>query len=185
MTDKQKFMQEVTVLCDTREQQNSHIIERFDSWGIDHKTQKLDFGDYSFIAGNLDFRMSLAVERKGSVNELWGNCTRDRERFEKEISTMHAICGASHLIIENCKGREYLKSYKVDEQTMQRQHRVVSSIGEHIYSTLAAWGSPNRYALTVHYAENPAETAGLLLSLFYHEWLNYKEMVKPITRKGS
>ena len=182
MTDKEKFMHDVIIYCDTREQKNAHILEKLDTWGIRHESKKLDFGDYSFSVGAADFRMNYAVERKANISELWGNVTKDRERFEKEISVMHSITNAAHLIIENCPSRDFLKAYKVDNATMKQQHRKIQDIGQTIDSTLQSWGSPNRYGLTVHYIQNNSDTAGLLLSLFYYQYRNYKELIQPIRK---
>ena len=182
MTDKEKFMHDVIIFCDTREQKNAHILNRFDTWGIRHEPKKLDFGDYSFSVGEKDFRMNYAVERKANISELWGNVTKDRERFEKEIAVMHSITNSAHLILENCQSRDFLKSYKVDDATMKYQNRKVQNIGQTIDSTLQAWGSSNRYGLTVHYIENPEETAGILLTLFYYQYHNYKELIKPLKK---
>lgn len=34
MTGKQQFIKNVTILCDTREQENAHILNDLDSWGV-------------------------------------------------------------------------------------------------------------------------------------------------------
>lgn len=182
MADKQKFMNDIIIYCDTREQKNAHILEKLDTWGIRHESKKLDFGDYSFSVGDKDFRMNYAVERKANISELWGNVTKGRARFEKEISAMHSITNAAHLIIENCPSRDFLKAYKVDDATMKYQNRKVQEIGKIIDNTLQAWGSSNRYGLTVHYVQNPADTAGELLAMFYYQYHNYRELIKPIKK---
>ena len=48
-TDKEvkKILDNLTILVDTRENANSHIIEFFNKKKIPYKIQKLDFGDYS------------------------------------------------------------------------------------------------------------------------------------------
>ena len=43
--EKLKFMKDVIIYCDTREQKNTHILEKFDTWGIRHESKKLDFGE--------------------------------------------------------------------------------------------------------------------------------------------
>lgn len=184
MTDKQKFLKSVTILCDTREQQNSHIITALDDMGVSHESRKLDFGDYSFKVEDKDFSLQCVVERKANVNELWGNISADRERFEKEIATMHAVTGAANLIIENCPDRDFLIDFKVPQKLMQYQGRKVENIGQLIYSTLQSWGSSNRYGLTVHYMRGNKGTASLLLSIFYYYYRNYRELVKPL-RSGK
>lgn len=184
MTEKQQFMKKVTILCDTREQQNAHIITALDGMGIAHESRKLDFGDYSFKVEERDFSLQCVVERKANVNELWGNISADRERFEKEIATMHAVTGSANLIIEHCPDRDFLIDFKVPQKLMQYQGRKVENIGQLIHSTLQSWGSSNRYGLTVHYMRGNAGTASLMLSIFYYYYRNYRELVKPL-RSGK
>ena len=98
--EKEKFMHDVTILCDTREQKNRHIIDLLNTYRIKYEHKKLDFGDYSFKVGERDFSLSCIVERKANINELWGNVTKDRERFEKELATAHNIANSVSLLIE-------------------------------------------------------------------------------------
>lgn len=180
MTDKQKFTKSAVIICDTREQQNGHIITRFDELGISHEKKKLDFGDYSFRVNDIDFSLQCVVERKANINELWGNITKDRDRLEKEFHAMHCITHFASLIIECCPDRDFLKDFKLDDYTFRLQNRKVQDIGKYIYSTLQSWSSPNRYGLNVHYMRGNKGTADLLLSIFYYYWHNYNELVKPI-----
>ena len=180
MTDKQKFCKQVTILCDTREQRNEHIINSLKQSGIKYDSCKLPFGDYSFKIEELDFRLLCVVERKGNVNELWHNITKERDRFEKEVSVMASITHSAHLIIECCPDRDFLINFTVDPYVMQHQNRKVENIGKFVYSTLQSWQSSNRYGLIVHYMRGNAGTASLLLNIFYYYWHNYKELVKPL-----
>lgn len=179
-TDKQRFIKKVTVLCDTREQQNNHIITALDNMGIAHEVRKLDFGDYSFRFEDRDFSLQCVVERKANVNELWGNISADRERFEKEIATMHAVTGSANLIIEHCPDRDFLIDFKVPQKLIQHSNRKVENIGQYVYGTLQSWGSSNRYRLIVHYMRGNSGTANLLLNIFYYYYRNYRELIKPL-----
>lgn len=85
----------MVIYCDTREQNNRHIIDYFDKKGINHKIKKLDYGDYSFmipknenlgIPHDLDFSKRIMIERKGSLDEFASNLTRERDRFKKEMA---------------------------------------------------------------------------------------------------
>lgn len=69
MTEKQQFMKKVTIICDTREQENKHIITALDEMKISHENRKLDFGDYSFYIDGRDFSLSCIIERKGCIIE--------------------------------------------------------------------------------------------------------------------
>ncbi|MDE7364841.1 MAG: hypothetical protein K2N27_08195 [Ruminococcus sp.] len=180
MTDKEKFCKEVTIICDTREKENKHILNSLDAHGIKHESKKLDFGDYSFKISDRDFSMQCVVELKANIDELWTNISRERERFEKEINAMSCITHSPNLIIECCLDRDFLMNFKVDPYIMQVQNRGVEDVGKYIYSTLESWSSSNRYSLNVHYMKGNDGTANLMLNIFYYYWHNYRELVKPL-----
>lgn len=85
----------MVILIDTREKVNNHITQYFDKAKIPYKTKALDYGDYSFyipknenlsIPRDLYFDHKTVIERKGSLEELSGNLTKERDRLEKELS---------------------------------------------------------------------------------------------------
>ena len=80
-TDKEieTLLKTMIVLVDTREQENSHILNYFDKKKIKYMVQKLDVGDYSFmlpknpdmgIDNDIYFTNKIVIERKGSLDEL-------------------------------------------------------------------------------------------------------------------
>lgn len=76
------------ILTDTREQKNKHILNWFDTNGIAHREERLETADYTFILPHypeLNIDRKCLVERKGSLNEVVGNLTKDRDRFIKEF----------------------------------------------------------------------------------------------------
>jgi len=80
------------ILIDTREQENKHIIDYFDKHKIAYESRKLEYGDYSLrLPKNVEYGLpndlvlDYAVERKGSLEELSGNFTNDRDRIENEL----------------------------------------------------------------------------------------------------
>lgn len=96
-TDKEidELIESMVILIDTREQCNSHITESFDKNKIRYKKKGLEYGDYSFmipqneklaIPRDLYFDRKICIERKGSLEEISGNLTKDRSRLEKELS---------------------------------------------------------------------------------------------------
>lgn len=178
MTDKEKFLKSVCIVCDTREQRNEHIVTVFDKLKVNYISAKLPYGDYSFRIDEYDFSLLYSVERKANINELWGNVTKDRERFEREIKRMSAITGSATLLIENCRNHVFLRSYQVPDWQMKAENRKIQAIGRTVDDTLQAWGSPCRYGLQVHYIEYQKDTANLLLSLFYHYYKNFQELMK-------
>jgi len=98
----------ITIIVDTREQENSHITDYFTKKKIPFISQKLDYGDYSCylpqneplgIMRDLYFSNDIACERKHSLDELANNLTADRTRFESEL--IHANKCKLLLMIEN------------------------------------------------------------------------------------
>lgn len=105
MTDKElgNVLKGVTIIADTREKKNQHILDYFESNEITYKVDKLDFGDYSFELpepySHLNYKVS--VEKKNSIDEINGNFTKGRERFHNEFKRA-TDCGLKlHLVIEN------------------------------------------------------------------------------------
>ncbi len=95
------------ILVDTREKVNDHIISSFDRNGISYKKKSLDYGDYSFalpknellsIPRDMYFNKKVCIERKASLEEISGNLTKERDRFEKELCLAPKI---KVLLIEN------------------------------------------------------------------------------------
>lgn len=84
-----KLTKGMVILVDSREKKNSHILDYFKKQKIVYQVEKLEYGDYSFMipaaGGDIYFHRDCVVERKASLEELSGNLTRERERFEKEF----------------------------------------------------------------------------------------------------
>lgn len=108
-TDKEvnELISSMVILVDTREQKCDHILDYFDKKKINYKKKALDYGDYSFvipknenlsIPRDLYFNRKVCIERKGSLEEISGNFTNGRDRFEKELSL---VPKTKVLLIEN------------------------------------------------------------------------------------
>lgn len=103
MLDKFKYTDKETdaligsmvMLVDTRERECDHILSAWDKAHVQHKKKALERGDYSFmipanedlnIPRDLYFDKEIIVERKGSLEEISGNLTKERDRLEKELA---------------------------------------------------------------------------------------------------
>ena len=116
LTDKQvsDIIHNMVILTDTREQKNQHILDFFDENEIPHKKEQLRTADYSFYLPDypeLGIDRKILVERKGSLNEIAGNFTKDRGRFVREFERVgdeHI-----HLVMENATWKKILSgSYR-------------------------------------------------------------------------
>ena len=181
--NKGYFMKAVTVVYDTREQKNTHIIAALSEMGVETEQRKLDFGDYSFTAEGRDFTMSCVIERKANVDEIYNNIMHDHERLEKEFRAAMLLSRDFTLLIENIGSWEALKTYNVPEKNMlNRPERKVQAIGAHVYATLKEWKAANSYNFNTEFSEDNRRTAAKMLEIFYFYWKNYK--VLTAARKG-
>lgn len=114
---KQLFKSAV-ILVDSREKKNEHILDYFRKQGIAWQQTKLDYGDYSFmipkVAAGQDifFHRDIVVERKASLEELSGNLTQDRDRFEKEFLRARNDGAKIYLMIESPGGYSDIIAHK-------------------------------------------------------------------------
>lgn len=182
--DKQTFLKEVVILHDTREQKNSHILERLDEMKVKHREQALVFGDYSFIAQDRDFSLSCVIERKANVDELYGNLINDRERIEKEFKAGSIIANQFTLLIEDTADLETLQRYEVPEWKMKAEHRKVKEIGAHCYATIQSWQSGNKYRFRTIFSADKEESAIKILECFYWYWRNFKQLTASRKNRG-
>jgi len=115
------LLKSIGILIDTRDKKIDHLTNWFDKKGIPYKRKKLDNCDYSFyipaqpelnIERELRFDRGIAVERKASLDELAGNLTQHRTRFEEEMATFN---GKKYLLIENATYDDIVKgNYRSD-----------------------------------------------------------------------
>lgn len=105
------LLKSMVVLVDTREHsgKNDHILDYFDKHKIAYKKMALPALDYSLmlpanpelnVPSDLYFYNDIAIERKANAEELSGNFSQNRERFNDEFS--RARCKRRYLIVENC-----------------------------------------------------------------------------------
>lgn len=118
-----KLLKSLTVLVDTREQKNIHIRGYLDKNSIDHKSKKLDFGDYSFmlpenkelgIMRPIYFNDQISLERKANIEELSNNFTHNRTQFENEL--IRSTGSKLILLVENERGYEDIINHNYKTQ---------------------------------------------------------------------
>lgn len=163
-----KILSTLTIIIDTREQVNHHIIDYFAQKGISMKNQKLNFGDYSwFIPKNeelgipRDIYSKSAVERKAHMDEITGNLQKDtRSAFENEL--IRAAGNPFTLLVEDEDG--YRKMLKGDYRSK--------------YSPLALLGTLNtfkaRYGFEIVYLDKRLSGNWL----YYHFYYQAKHYLK-------
>lgn len=99
-TDKEvdNIIKNLTVIVDTREQSNKHIIEFFKEKKINYIVKKLDYGDYSCMipVGSYEgqqrdiyFDRDIVIERKADIDEIAGNLKDDGARIKAELAHLN------------------------------------------------------------------------------------------------
>jgi len=107
-----KMLKTLTIVVDTRENVNGHILDYLNQKQIPVKIQKLDTGDYGcMIPRNeelgitRDIYLSSRVERKAHMDEITGNLQKDTQTaFENELIRSKDI--PFTLIVDDLKGFE-------------------------------------------------------------------------------
>ena len=99
-------LKSIVVLIDTREKKYGHIQAALTKLGCPYIAQKLDFGDYSYRYTKPDGTEEscenlIAVERKANLDEICGNFTYGRDRFEREFQRARDKGATIHLLIED------------------------------------------------------------------------------------
>jgi ERCC4-type nuclease len=125
----QAAIKSMRVIVDSREQENSHIIEYFNQKKIPFVKRKLEFADYSCEINSkllglqveaewLSFENHVVVERKNSIDEIAACVGSDRDRFEAEFKRVKAAGAKCVLLLEKFSfdhlfgdGQMFQKSY--------------------------------------------------------------------------
>ena len=115
---KKLFAENMTVIVDTREQENQHILDYFNKGKVKYITKKLDSGDYSVKLtanpelGTLrDLYIPVMIEKKNSIDEL-ASSFKDRTRFESEFIRAAGAGTKIYLLVEDGNGYDNLLNGK-------------------------------------------------------------------------
>lgn len=146
-------LSKLTIICDTREQDH-HCEDWFKSQNIPVVVRKLETGDYSALIGYNSLERDVVVERKHNLDELCGNMTADRDRFEREFLRAKAHGLKIFLIVENATWTDvFLGNY--------RSKLSSKSLVGSILSWLA------RFDVTLLFCK-PEETPRLIYGIMYY-----------------
>ena len=85
------------IIVDSREKPKAitGILDYFERNGIEYEVSKLLFGDY------MDYnRPQLVIDRKQNIAELAKNCTREHERFRRELERVSKTGSKLIILVE-------------------------------------------------------------------------------------
>lgn len=145
----------MTVICDTREKKNGHILSYFDMKSIPYKVQKLDVADYK-----IEGKDSIVVDRKQNLDELATNLMnkKDHSRFWKEVRRAHS---AKIKMIVLCEHSRNVKSIE-DVASWHSKFSPVSgrALMDEIYRVHIAFGVEFIFCSKAETAEKILELLG-------------------------
>lgn len=149
-----ELLKQLTVICDTREQVNENITGYLDSKKIPHISRKLDVGDYSAMIGDMTLEYSMVIEKKNGLDEVAGNFTVDRQRFENEFMRAKAEGLKVFLLIENASWSDILL------------HNYRSKLlPKSLIASLLSWQV--RFNVTIVFCK-PSETGQIIYGILYY-----------------
>lgn len=177
MTDEKKyFLQNVTVLYDTREQKNFEILKYLAHYGVKAERKTFHTADYSFEIDGADYRERWLGERKGSLGELYGNVTARNKDTETDLRNnleeeLKRKCEAGVdefvLFVEGVDSLRAASEFVSDKATEKGRYA-----GHYIYGTIMSWQSNNRYAFKICCCKTQREIAAEMLSYMFYYWRN-------------
>lgn len=152
-SELKKELSKLTIVCDTRER-DTHCEEYFKKNKIPCIVRKLDTGDYSCQLGEQSFERDVVIERKHNLDEICGNFTVERERFEREFMRAKAYGTKVYLIIENATWADiFIGNYRSKLNSKS------------LFGSLLSWMV--RFNITVLFCK-PEESARIMCGIFYY-----------------
>ena len=151
-----EFKFSYTLLEDTRQQANKHILKDkyFESVGIKVVRSKLPVGDYSLMQN-----MSVVVDSKNSVDELVSDiCGKQHERFRNELMLAHENGIKLIILVENRGGyldkkREIYNPTIYDLESLhnwKNPRAFITRGGRQVYPTATKGITLQKACMTMH-----------------------------------
>ena len=112
------------------------ILKYFDEHEIKYVTNKLLFGDYR------DYnRPGIVVDRKHNIAELAMNCTREHDRFRRELERARDAGARLIILVEQNRYEAMGERIKVERTVdlVRWSNRYTMVRGEKVFRVLAGW----------------------------------------------
>ena len=166
--EERAILKQMGILADTREQKWEHIRWALDNAGCPVERGKLDQGDYTAfvpmsafpgfqdVEGTYSLQDEVVVERKANLDEIAGNFTTGRDRFEREFIRAKSKGIKVFLLIENASWADIL-SHNYRSQLSPKS----------LMGSLLSWQA--KYNVSIVFCR-PEETGRILYSTLYY-WL--------------
>ena len=153
-TEIKEKLKGLTIIIDRREQVKEHITDYFDKQKVLYTERSMSVGDYSAMIEDMTLEHTVSIERKANLDEIAGNFTAGRERFENEFLRAKAGGTKVFLLIENASWSDILLHNYQSKLTPQS-----------LIATLLAWQI--RYNITIIFCK-PSETGQIIHGILYY-----------------
>lgn len=151
------------LLVDSREKPKAikTILKEFEREGVPYSVTKLFIGDYQDYGNPF-----LIIDRKQSIQELAANCTRDHDRFKRELERAKAVGAKLVMLVEQnrYKDRDKWIHVKGIEDIMLWSSPHTTIVGEKVYRVLRAWRS--KYDIDIQFCDK-RQTGKRILEILY------------------
>lgn len=151
------------IIVDTREKPRAivGILNYFDTHGVEYQKEKLDYGDYMDPDGP-----KVSIDRKQNIAELAKNCTRESERFRREMDRAAADGARLVILVEQNRYKDRDEWIHVSDISdlirWSSPHTMVR--GEKLYRVLVSWTA--KYPLRVEFCDKRS-TGRMILKILY------------------
>lgn len=166
--EKRAILKQMGVLADTREQVWGHVKAALEGAGCPVERGKLDQGDYTAfvpmsafpgfqdVEGMYSLQDEVVIERKANLDEIAGNFTTGRERFEREFIRAKSKGIKVYLLIENASWADIFS------------HNYRSQLNpKSLEGSLRSWQA--KYNVSIEFCR-PEESARAIYNIL-HYWL--------------
>lgn len=169
--EKRAILKQMGVLADTREQVWGHVKAALEGAGCPVERGKLDQGDYTAfvpmsafpgfqdVEGMYSLQDEVVIERKANLDEIAGNFTTGRDRFEREFIRAKSKGIKVYLLIENASWADIFS------------HNYRSQLNpKSLEGSLRSWQA--KYNVSIEFCR-PEESARAIYNIL-HYWLKAK-----------
>lgn len=115
----EECLNSMVVLVDTREQPSDRAFQRYESFGVPYRKQKLNYGDYTYsftlpnkeqlFQENIPINPDVVIERKKDLEELSQCFCQSRDRFRSEFERASEHNASIYLLVEDASWEKLLR----------------------------------------------------------------------------
>ena len=153
------------LLIDSREKPKAikSILKEFERRGVHYSVTKLFIGDYQDYGNPF-----LIVDRKQTIQELAANCTRDHDRFKRELERAKSVGARLVILVEQNRYKDRERWIRVEtiEDLMLWESPHTTIRGEKVYRVLRAWMA--KYDIAIQFCDK-RQTGKKILEILYGE----------------